>query len=346
MRKEVLFAIIAGVTFGAILAYGIWRTNTALKPKETSHLSPTPKEVVTDKEELDILRITLVRPEEKDVITKTPTKISGITRKEVWIAISAEENDYIFKSRQDGSFEQEVELIGGLNQILIKAFDEDGASVEEKINLVFSTEFLEEEREETQPESNEATEEPDIVREKVQEKVEEARKNPKAYLGTVTDIVEETIQIKSDEGEIQQVSVDEEKTEFVNIGKTKKTIKYSELAIGDFIIAMGYRDTNEVLNARRVLLTDAYEPINRKVIYGEILEIAKKEITLKQPDGNQWTAKFGVKWVGPELDELEIGGNVIIVGTTEDAKVSVRTLFIIPIISEESASPTPEEKTE
>lgn len=348
MRKEIILAIIAGAVFGAVIAFGIWRANTALKPKITTP-SPTLNEVSSETEESSQLRLTLAQPEEKDVVTESPTVISGITRQNTWMAISAEEKDHIIKSSNDGSFEQEVDLAGGLNQILIMAFDEDGAFVEEKLTVVFSTEFFKdneesEPQEESSPEDEEATEAADAVREKVQEKVEEARKNPKAYLGTVTDIVEETVQIKSEEGEIQQLSVNEEETALVKMGKTKTTVKYSDVALGDFIIALGYKNTNEVLETTRILLTEAPEPSTRKALFGEVAEIAKREVTIKQADGSIRVVQFGNKWVGPELDELEEGTKIIVVGTTEENTLSVRTLFIIPKEIPEEPSPTPEEK--
>jgi len=58
-----------------------------------------------------------------------------------------------------------------------------------------------------------STEEANSVRDTVQKKVEEARTVPFAYIGTVTDIAEQTIQINKfifsntneDAGEIQQI---------------------------------------------------------------------------------------------------------------------------------------------
>lgn len=140
MRKEVLFAIIAGAIFGIVLAFGIWRANTALEPEAK------PEAITQTKEEAPISEspefgIALAKPNNNDVITESPTLISGVTDPSTWVAISAEDEDYITKSDETGKFEQDVELIGGVNQLVITAFAEDGLKAEENLLVVFSTEF-------------------------------------------------------------------------------------------------------------------------------------------------------------------------------------------------------------
>lgn len=182
-----------------------------------------------------------------------------------------------------------------------------------------------------------STEEANSVRETVQKKVEEARTIPFAYIGTVTDIAEQTIQInkfifggtKEDTGEIQQISVDEENTDFVKITKSSTAVKFSDLAIGDFIIAMGYKNGNSVLKGDRILITTAIEPTTRKPVFGEPSEITKKTMMLTASSGKEWKIEFGSKWTGPELSEIEEGNKVVIVGTTEGNTLKARFLQII-----------------
>jgi len=182
-----------------------------------------------------------------------------------------------------------------------------------------------------------ATEEADPIRDKVQQKVEEARTIPFSYIGTVTDIAEQTIQINKhvfdgateDSGEIQQISIDEEETTFVKIAKNTTTVSFSDVAIGDFIIAMGYKNGNGVLEAERVLITTPLEPTTRKTLYGKPSDIASKGLTLMDQDGREWSVEFGKSWVGPELDEIEDGDNIIVVGLAEDNTLEARFLHIV-----------------
>lgn len=351
MRKEILFAIIAGGLFGAIIAFGAWRANVALAPETASE---TVNEPETKPKADGELAISLAKPEELDVITVSQTTVSGVTSPNTWVVLSTDDADYIIKSNDVGSFEQKIELIGGVNQITITALKDKTNSVEDNLTIVYSTEFAKETTNtESEPGDQEAT---DSVRKRVQQKVEAALSKPKAYLGTVTDITENTIQIKSTKDEIQQVSVIADETDFIKIGKTKEAVKYSDVAIGDNIIAMGFINEDVVLDAKRVLLTQPAEPVTNKVIYGEVVEIDRKTVTLKVSDEGQWTAKFGKKWVGPELNELSEGFRVVVAGVADKATLSVRTLFLIPeaaelpsepeaLEPEASASPSPSPTT-
>lgn len=137
MRKEVLFAVFAGIVFGLVVALGIWRANSALTDDITQaeapeEVAPTPSTG---------LGLTIHKPENGDVITNSPTQLTGITQPNIWVAISAQEEDYTLMSDASGEFSQETDLIGGVNQILVTAFAGDGTSVEETVTIVFSTEF-------------------------------------------------------------------------------------------------------------------------------------------------------------------------------------------------------------
>lgn len=333
MRKEILFAIFAGAIFGLIIAFGVWRANIALKPSTgTSTTTESPETPTAE------FGITIAKPLDTQVLTERTTIVSGITKANAWVAISTEDEDYIVEADEEGSFEQEVDLVGGVNEIIITAFDEEGASIEEKITIVFSSEFAKQIEEDKETSSQEeATEEADTVRDKVAEKVAKAKNVAFVYIGTVTDISESTLQIKNEDEEIKQVSTDQE-TSFVKTIKTSTVVKFQDVAIGDFIIAMGFKNGNNVLEAKRILIASAIEPSNRRAIYGQVAEIVKKIVVLTLADGSSWSAEFGKSWKGPELDEIDEGNTIIVVGIASENTLETRTLFIIP---EESPSPTP-----
>lgn len=182
-----------------------------------------------------------------------------------------------------------------------------------------------------------STDEAESVRENVQKKVEEARTIPFAYIGTVTDIAEQTIQINKfifsktteEAGEIQQISVDEDNTDFVKITKSTTSVKFSDLAIGDFIIAMGYKNGNSVLQGRRILITTSIELTTRKAAFGEPSDISKKSLTLTASTGKEWVVEFETTWEGPELSEIKEGDRIMVIGTTEGNTLEARFLQII-----------------
>ena len=144
MRKEIFYAIFAGGILGLIIAFGVWRTNIALKPTSVNQnsndkivTSPTPGSGTNNADS----GITIASPSNDDVVTENPVRISGITKANTFVTISAPEQDYILKSEKDGSFQSDIELSGGLNQILVTSFDDDGTMHTESLSLVFSTEF-------------------------------------------------------------------------------------------------------------------------------------------------------------------------------------------------------------
>jgi len=137
MRKEILFAILAGVTFGLIIAFGVWRANVALRPDGVSTTAP---EDTSNTVEGDF-GITIAKPQDYQVITSSLAVLTGISKPNVWIVISAEEEDYVAKTDGSGEFEIEVDVVGGVNEIIITAFDNDGTETQEKLTLVYSSEF-------------------------------------------------------------------------------------------------------------------------------------------------------------------------------------------------------------
>lgn len=142
MRKEIIFAIIIGVLVGAVLAFGIWRVNLTLKNgDESSNQMAISVEESASPQETE-LKITLSNPEDFDVITQNPTVINGLTRPNSWVVISGEEEDYIFKSDNNGVFETEIELVGGINRLIMYAFDDNNTSEKHEVTLVYSTEFI------------------------------------------------------------------------------------------------------------------------------------------------------------------------------------------------------------
>src|SRR3989338_5629841 len=159
------------------------------------------------------------------------------------------------------------------------------------------------------------------IRDKVREKLEQVRSKPKALIGTVTDKTEDTIELKDKTGEIHLISVKLDEVSFVKIGKSSQSVKFSDVAIGDFIIAMGFQNGNKVLSARRILLTEPLQDPTRVIIFGKVSKINKKVVTITKKDGAETDVEFGLRWKGP--------------------KIKVRTLYVVKENGKLSPTPTP-----
>jgi hypothetical protein len=203
-------------------------------------------------------------------------------------------------------------------------------------------------------EATESAENGDPIRDAVQEKLEAALNKPKAYLGVVTDIVETTIQIKSTGGEIQQVSINEENTNFVNITSNAKAVNFSDIAIGDFLISMGFLDGNSVLAAQRVLIADEPEKPDRISIYGEVKELGNGSLVMQlkpsgeslelEPESNiSVTEVIEGEAEKSRFSQIEEKSIIIAIGKLENNILEART---IQVISSPEPSPTPEKSEE
>lgn len=348
MRKEVIYALIAGAFMGIIIAFGVWRANSAFKPNGniTNEGVPSPTQPPQ-------FGITIAKPDNLSVITSTPVEISGITVPESWVVISLGENDYIFKSKGDGTFSQEVALAGGVNQLQVSAVNQKGEVSGSSLTLVYSTEFSKsqdslEEKVSPTPTNQSASEGSDI-RQKVIEKVEKALNNPKAYLGVVTDISTNTLQIKNSSGEIQQMSV-QAGSIIVKVGKESKEVRFSDIAIGDFVVGMGYKNGNEILEVKRILITDPLKEFSTKTVLGKVSAVDKKTIKITSSLGGDElemiisaNTYFSVykngKKTKVKISDISKDDTIIAVGK-EDKGIIARTILVVNE-PESSTSPSP-----
>lgn len=344
MRKEVTYAIVGGVILGLIVAFGVWRINSSISKDKKQNIntqSPTPKPVTPGE-----FKIVLDKPENDDVVTTDTVMVSGLTKPLSWITVAGQESDYIIQSDTTGVFSQEVDLVPGVNQIKATAFYPEGdakgvkPSVTEVL-VVYSSSFQTRTLPTDAPTKNDASGTSDI-RAKVAQDVANTINRPKAYIGTVTDITDSTIEIKTMNSEIKQISVNSESTNVINAkGTTNKQVKVADVAIGDFIVAMGYINGNSVLAAQRILITDPVTESKVSVSQAKVASLTKKALTVNTiPDSKEDVVQPGSKTdilaikdgkqITAKLGDIKTD-DVIIYVTTTDTKdnLSVRTIFQI-----------------
>ena len=367
MRKEILYAIVAGALFGLVIAFGIWKANSSVKPQGAEDIQ-TQQEESDSPETASGEGITLVKPGENQVVTSEELIISGITNPNNHIIISTENKDYFVNADKKGGFEENIKLISGMNKIIITSIDSHGKTFKKALPIVYSTKFdeassdkkddNENDNKTNKDDSDEATESSSSVRQIVQKKINFAKNTPVFYAGTVTDISEETIQIKQylfdkDSGEseeIEQIAIKND-TNYVSIGKTSKSIKFSDIAIGDFIIAMGYKNKNNVLETTRLLVTTTPTFPNINTFMASLESITSKKITVNTiPDNKKLESKITkdstvIKENHNEkemaINELEKSDKLIIVEVGNDKEKTVRSIFIINENAEVTETPSP-----
>ena len=200
------------------------------------------------------------------------------------------------------------------------------------------------------------------IKEKVQERIEaikETGSRKAAYFGTLTDVSNSTLTIESVKGE-RKIQADEE-ADF--IGEKGQVIDLEDLEIDDFIIALGYIETDGLLLGKRVtVLSEEPEPAeSREAVYGEVADVSseeevislsslKDEIVYEIEITSKTTIekKVGEKIEEIEFEEIEIGNRLAAVGIkeNENGTITASVIYLIPAETgveeeEEEITPTP-----
>jgi hypothetical protein len=191
-------------------------------------------------------------------------------------------------------------------------------------------------------------EELEALKEEVKEKVSERLQNivfqKVALVGTVAELTEEALVVETRRG--KKAATVSEETVFVDQRDGDKEIDREDLEIGATVIAMGWKKADEeITDARRLVLVDEIERVDKRVVVGSVSEIGADEdiITLVDLNNNQeWQVEFAKKgqiltkedgeFVESEWDEIEEDSQIIAAG--------------VKLEPEEKVTPTPEDEEE
>jgi hypothetical protein len=347
MRKEVLYAIIAGIILGLIVAFGVWRINSSMSGKKESAISfATSTPEPTDN--ANSSNIVLDKPANDDVVTTDTVTVSGLTKPTSWVTLSGENGDYTVQSDTSGGFSQDVNLVPGVNQIEVTAFYPAGdgsgqTSNNTQVLVIYSSSFQTKAAATSSPATGSAdlnATAPAAIQQKVAQDVANVVSQPKAYIGTVTDVTDSSIEIKTMASDIGQISIDPTSTTVINsTGTSPKTVKTTDIAIGDFIVAMGYVGNDSVLSAQRILVTDAVTAPKISVTEAKVASATKKALTVNkvadnsqdtvQPDKNtDIEAMINGQSTSAKFASIGANDTIIYVVTTDATGVSsVRSIF-------------------
>lgn len=195
------------------------------------------------------------------------------------------------------------------------------------------------------------------IKERVQERIQDLTKAKKrAVWGTLSQVTNSTLVLTTSRGE-QRIKTTDQTKFFIG----KKEGKMSDLAIGNFIIAMGYEE-NGVFVARRVSASSQPpKPAPRRnAVYGKVSDISEEEKILvlthpKKPelsfevkitDKTVITKKVDGKMQKIKFEEIKIGDRVVAVGTQEKegGTITAKLIHVIPGKAtglEKELTPTP-----
>lgn len=197
--------------------------------------------------------------------------------------------------------------------------------------------------------------------EKVLSTAEEGRK--RALVGTLKSIANSTLTIETRDENFQAKVADDA----IIINEDREEIELNDLIIGSNVIAIGYFDNQNVLDARRVVVTEKFQIPETDSVFGLVTDISQEEkiLTIKHPK-NQAVYMIDVgteteitKSVEGELEEIkfsdiEENDRLVVIGELGENEEKIITAKLIHVFSpltaavpeaeeeQESPSPSPE----
>lgn len=147
MKKEVVLAIILGLTAGVIVTFGVYTANRALQQRAAeSSTEATPLPPTADEEQPTTLQpspksaLEIETPENNSIATEEILTTRGQTFPSALIVVMVNDTDFLGTANESGKFTIPVKLTPGSNTLVFTAQDPNSLAQEEAQRLVvFST---------------------------------------------------------------------------------------------------------------------------------------------------------------------------------------------------------------
>jgi len=203
------------------------------------------------------------------------------------------------------------------------------------------------------------------IKQKVEERIEKVLSTAeegqkRALVGTLKSIANSTLTITIQDGDFQAKVA----TDAAILNEDREEIEIDDLTIGSNLIAMGYLDNQNVLDAKRVVVTEEFQTPETESVFGLVTDISEEEkvLTIKHPkselvymvDINSNTEI--TKRVEGEIEEIEFSDieendRLVVIGEAEENEEKIITAKLIHVVAgaspetleeEEEPSPSPE----
>lgn len=163
MKKEIIIAILVGLSMGLIITFGVYRVKSSITEAPTTSLEDESEQ---NEATTAPTILALHSPEDGTVQVEKELTVTGTTIPNSFIVLFVNDSDFISNTDESGNFSFQVELEDGANILRVHVLNEDGETTVEERLVVISDAFEQEEAE------NSAKEE-----EKTEENTEENNEN-------------------------------------------------------------------------------------------------------------------------------------------------------------------------
>lgn len=139
MKKEVLIAVLIGLSMGLVITYGIYRVQNSINQPPVTDVAEVLEDSLNTVESSDsATTLSVHTPEPGTIQTEASTTVTGTTLANAHVVIFVNEEDYLTNSDSSGSFTQLVNLRNGTNVITTHVIDSVGQSAKEQRVVVVS----------------------------------------------------------------------------------------------------------------------------------------------------------------------------------------------------------------
>jgi hypothetical protein len=141
MRKEFIIAILAGLSLGLIIAFGVRTAQTSLKNRIKANKSDTTSSSIQANSQTNASHTLLITaPIPDQIVTDSDLNIVGSTTPNSMVSIVGTGGIETSTLADDtGSFNAPVTLTAGVNSLVVTSFNPDGDQSESSFNVVFSS---------------------------------------------------------------------------------------------------------------------------------------------------------------------------------------------------------------
>lgn len=128
---QVLIAILLLTTLGSVY-YFLTKSSANPSYSQTGPVTTQPAS----------LNLNLDSPDDDLMVFNSSVVVSGKTLPNIYVLVSSDSDDFIIKSKEDGTFSGDLELELGQNELTVSAFDSSGDSREAKRTIFYSKEKI------------------------------------------------------------------------------------------------------------------------------------------------------------------------------------------------------------
>lgn len=141
MKKEILISILIGFGIGILITFGVYTSRKAIE-KSNQIISPRSENLENEPEAsptISLQSLSIVSPIDESITNEGKIFVSGSTSPDSWVILLSEKGERVIMADKKGSFETEVLLISGENEIEVQSISETGEKTSKIVTVVYST---------------------------------------------------------------------------------------------------------------------------------------------------------------------------------------------------------------